>query len=126
MARVLVIDDDPAVCATIEAVLANAGHEVTSAKDGRAGTAAFDAGAFDLVILDLFMPGMDGLETIRTLRARTPKIPILAMSGIMARQAASPDYLKMANKLGATATLAKPFRPQQLLRAVETCQGRQG
>src|SRR5215510_9566013 len=110
MARILVIDDDPAVCATVEAVLARAGHAITLAKDGHAGTAAFAAGAFDLVILDLFMPGMDGIETIRTLRARTPQLPILAMSGMMTRQTASPNYLDMANKLGASATLAKPFR----------------
>jgi CheY-like chemotaxis protein len=122
MARILVIDDDPAVCATIEAVLAHAGHAATVAKDGRAGIAACQAGAFDVVMVDLFMPGMEGLETIRALRAQAPQMPILAMSGFMARQdQPAPDYLSMANKLGATTTLAKPFRPQQLLRAVETC-----
>jgi CheY-like chemotaxis protein len=122
MARILVIDDEPTVCAAIEMVLVRAGHEVTTAHEGGAGIAAFAAGAFDLVLVDLFMPGIEGLETIRLLRERRPEVPIVAMSGFMAREERpSPDYLNMANKLGANATLAKPFRPQQLLRAVETC-----
>src|SRR3954454_4140237 len=122
MARILVIDDEPKVCAAIEAVLTRAGHAVTAAQEGGAGIAAFAADTFDLVLLDLFMPGVEGLETIRLLRERKPEIPIVAMSGFMAREERpSPDYLTMANKLGANGTLAKPFRPKELLDAVAAC-----
>src|SRR5689334_14152892 len=105
MARILVIDDEPTVCAAIDVVLTRAGHRVTAAQDGGAGIDAFQDGAFDLVLLDLFMPGVEGLETIRRLRERAGNVPIVAMSGYMAREAhPSPNYLTMANKLGATAT----------------------
>ncbi len=124
MARILVIDDEAAVRITIQIVLANAQHDVVLAEDGRAGLAAFKAGSFDMVVLDLFMPGMDGFECMRMLRQQAPHIPVLAMSGFMARTAgATPDYLLQAGKLGATATLAKPFKPDELVGAVAKCLG---
>jgi len=122
MARILVIDDEPGVRAAMEVLLTTAGHAVTLAKDGREGVAKSGAGTFDLVIVDLFMPGTDGIETIRALRMNVADLPILAISGYAARGTfKSPDYLDIATKLGASSSLAKPFRPQQLLDAVEAC-----
>lgn len=121
MPRILVVDDDKAVRAAIQMLLEHEGYEVVVADDGRSGIAAIDEGDFDLVIVDIFMPGMDGLETIREFHARDPDVPVIAMSGFMFRDSGSPapDFLNMAAKLGAARSLHKPFRPQELLRAVE-------
>ena len=63
MARILVVDDDTAVQATIRLLLERAGHSVVTAGDGRKGIALFGTGDFDLLFLDIFMPGMDGFES---------------------------------------------------------------
>lgn len=121
MANILIVDDDPAVQITIRLLLERAGHEVTVAGDGRKGLALFEASRFDLLFLDIFMPGMDGLETMRHIRALAPAIPIIVISCRSATPDAyaEPDFLKMATKLGAVASLQKPFRPGALLAAVD-------
>lgn len=123
MANILIVDDDPAVQITIRLLLERAGHHVTVAGDGRQGLAVFEANGFDLLLLDIFMPGMDGLETMRHIRMLQPAIPIIVISGrsITPDVYAEPDFLKMATKLGAVASLQKPFRPDALLAAVNGC-----
>lgn len=123
MANILIVDDDPAVQLTVRLLLERAGHHVTVAGDGRKGLALFERYPFDLLFLDIFMPGMDGLETMRHVRALQPAIPIIVISGrsIMPDAYAEPDFLKMATKLGAVASLQKPFRADALLAAVEDC-----
>lgn len=123
MAHILIVDDDTAVQITIQLVLERAGHQVTVAGDGRKGLALFEAGEFDLLFLDIFMPGMDGLETMRHIRALRPAVPIIVISGrsLSPEAYAEPDFLKMATKLGAVASLQKPFRPAALLAAVDSC-----
>ena len=121
MARVLAIDDDSAICATVSVILERAGHQVVTAQDGRRGLAVLDAGQFDLLLIDIFMPEMDGLETIRVLRRSKPKLPVIVMSGAMAEQASAPDYLSFGTKLGAVESLRKPFKPATLVEAVDRC-----
>jgi len=121
LANILIIDDDSAVQATIKLLLERAGHDVVVASDGRNGLATFEAGAFDLLFLDIFMPGMDGLETMRLIRLRQPLMPIIVISGrpFSSPEAGSaPDFLTMATKLGAVLSLQKPFKPAALLAAV--------
>ncbi len=123
MANILIVDDDPAVQLTIRLLLERAGHQVTVAGDGRKGLALVEGNQFDLLFLDIFMPGMDGLETMRHVRALQPKIPIIVISGrsITPDAYAEPDFLKMATKLGAVASLQKPFRSDALLATVDRC-----
>jgi CheY-like chemotaxis protein len=123
VANILIVDDDPAVQATIRIVLERAGHAVVVADDGSKGLATFEAGSFDLLILDIFMPGMDGLETMKLIHQRQPLIPILVISGrpIATDSSTAPDFLKMATKLGAISSLQKPFGPAELLSAVSGC-----
>ncbi|GLR91986.1 response regulator [Bradyrhizobium iriomotense] len=123
MANILIVDDDPAVQMTIRLLLERAGHRVTVAGDGHSGLALFESGRFDLLFLDIFMPGMDGLETMRHIRAQAPAVPIIVISGRSAAPDAyaEPDFLKMATRLGAVASLPKPFRPEALLAAVGDC-----
>jgi DNA-binding NtrC family response regulator len=123
MHRVLVIDDDRSVGTAIKTMLERDGYSVLLAQDGRNGIAAIGPGRFDVVIVDIFMPGMDGLETIRHIQYHAPLVPIIAISGFLFRgpSESTPDFLSMATKLGAAHSLQKPFRPRDLLDAVEKC-----
>ena len=123
MAKILVVDDDPAVQLTLRLVLERAGHSVDVAGDGRKGLAKFETGEFDLLCLDVFMPGMDGLETMRLIHQRQPRIPIIVISGrpVVPELGTEPDYLAMATKLGAVCSLPKPFKPATLLATVAGC-----
>src|ERR1700741_870346 len=102
LANILVVDDDPAVQMTIQLLLERAGHRVVLAGDGRKGLAAFETDVFDLLFLDIFMPGMDGLETMRLMLQRRPEIPIIVISGqpIVSDAMREPDFLGMATRLG--------------------------
>jgi CheY-like chemotaxis protein len=123
LANILIVDDDPAVQATSRIVLERAGHTVVVAGDGREGLAMFEAGDFDLLVLDIFMPGMDGLETMKLIHQRQPRIPILVISGrsMTSDLCITPDFLKMATKLGAISSLPKPFGPAEFLAAIAGC-----
>lgn len=123
MTRILVIDDDKAVGFAIEAMLADQGWGTVCALDANSGVRAFESSKFDVVMIDIFMPGTDGLKTIKRLLDQSPMLPIVAMSGLRYRDptAPVPDFLAMAAALGATCCLRKPFVPQQLVAAINTC-----
>src|SRR5712692_3857114 len=123
MARILVIDDDRAVRMAVQMVLEHEGLEVHVADDGRAGLKIVKEESFDLLIVDVFMPGMEGIETIRLVQEDRPELPIVVMSGMSFRTGAAPapDFLSMATKLGAVCSLKKPFRPRELLAIVAEC-----
>lgn len=123
MAKILIVDDDGAVQATIRLLLERAGHSVVVAGDGSKGLALFEAEDFDLLLLDIFMPGMDGLETMRLMHRQRPLTPIIAISGkpVTWDPGSGPNFLAMATKLGAVTSLQKPFRPAALLMAVDGC-----
>ena len=115
MARILLIDDEDALREVLAMTLAQAGHLVIQAADGKTGVELFRIEPTDLVITDIIMPGQEGIETIVALRRALPKLPIIARSGGTSH---SRFYLEMADKLGAQRTLAKPFSATQLLGAV--------
>jgi len=123
MRRVLVIDDDISVRAAIDLSLRRQNCVAVLAADGRHGISAFESSEFDLVMVDIFMPDMDGLEIIKSFRERDSTLPIVAMSGYRFHNSRSPapDYLEIAAKLGATCCLRKPFGPRQLMAAIDEC-----
>lgn len=119
MARILLIDDEPMVVTTLEAILVSAGHDVRSANDGRAGIILFDRWKPDVVVTDIIMPDQEGLQTIREIRDRQPATGIVAISG--GARLVNVDYLEAALRLGATKVLRKPFGSRELLAAIDYC-----
>lgn len=115
MASILTVDDSPSVRQMIKLVLAPAGHKVSEAGDGSEGLARARAERFDLVITDLNMPVMNGLEMIRGLRA----LPSFTGVPIVFLTTESDDGVKQqAKAAGATGWITKPFKPEQLLAVV--------
>ena len=123
MRRILVVDDDPTVCAAIEIYLERHGFDVTTADGGEAGLRALEGAGFDLMLVDIFMPHMRGFESIRIFHERAPKVPLVAMSGYAFANLDSPapDFLRMALELGAARCLRKPLSPGELLAVVNEC-----
>lgn len=123
MPRILVIDDDASVRAATQTLLELEGHEVVGAHSGRNGLEKIAAAPFDAVIVDICMPGMDGFQTIKAFKQQLPDVPVIAMSGLLFRDSSAPasDFLDKATRLGAAYSLQKPFRPQELMKAIKAC-----
>jgi CheY-like chemotaxis protein len=117
--RLLVIDDDDCIGAAIRAIVSRRGFETVLASRAHAGIHAFQSSAFDVVIVDLFMPGMNGLDTIERIRAIS-SVPIIAISGFALRNSLKPGlgFFDMAASRGATICLRKPFSASQLIDAI--------
>lgn len=118
MKSILVIDDDPLVGQTVQRMLTSAEWDVRLARNGRDALDEIARQAPDLVVTDIIMPDMEGLEIISSLQKTNPDIRIIAVSGSGRKD--NIDYLIYAEKLGAYATLTKPFRRDELLRIVHT------
>ena len=119
MANILLIDDDDLLSEGLAEGLRGAGHSVTLAPNGPAGLAAAARILPDIVITDVLMPGMDGIEVLRTLRARGFEVPVIAMSG--GGRLGAGMVLDMVTALGAAGVLVKPFSRQELLALVTRC-----
>jgi DNA-binding response OmpR family regulator len=116
MARVLIIDDDDNVRHLLRYILEREGYEVGDAQDGREGIRQHRSASADLLIIDLFMPEQEGLETIRELRRDDPAVKIIAISG-RGRMGAA-NFLHVAERFGASRTFEKPFEVQEVLDTV--------
>jgi CheY-like chemotaxis protein len=125
MARILIIDDDEGVRRAATILLEANGFDVDSAADGVSGLEIVKSYKFDLVIVDLFMAGMNGLETTKAIRKYSPDMPIIAASGFMFGGACPemPDFEAMTAEAGAISTLYKPFRPKEFLLAIQNAIG---
>jgi DNA-binding response OmpR family regulator len=111
--RILVVEDEPRMAALLRQGLTEEGHAVTVALEGRGGLGMADAGVFDLLILDVMLPGLSGFEIARSLRGHRNQTPILMLT---ARDAAH-DIVKGLD-LGADDYLTKPFSFEVLLARV--------
>jgi CheY-like chemotaxis protein len=123
--HILVIDDNRAVSSALGIMFAHEELDVSIAHDGATGIAAFGSTAFDLIMVDMFMPGLDGAEIIKTIRSLNATIPIIAMTGFAGRALATGEenVLAAALELGATCTLEKPLNRLETMRAVISCLG---
>lgn len=122
MPHILVIEDDDLIRNLVQRTLTKAGYEVTVAPNGRKGLAAYQAAPADLVLTDIIMPDMEGIEAIQEFKRRSPDLKIIAMSGGGAGWGI--DYLRMAEKFGASRILNKPFSPSDLCAMVDELMGR--
>lgn len=118
---ILIIDDDESVRSVVRRTLERAGYRVLAAEDGRRGVQVAAEEAVDLVITDIFMPEMDGIEAIQTLRATGGGPRILAISGGAGHLGGTLDDARL---LGADAVLPKPFTPDVLRETVAGLLGR--
>lgn len=119
MNSVLVIDDDPVFCTVVESILESDGYAVTTVGDAQTGISRFGELDPDLVIVDILMPGKEGMATILELREASPEARILAITG--GGNFATADVLRIAELLGADNSLKKPFEPAALLSTVKRC-----
>jgi CheY-like chemotaxis protein len=118
---ILIIDDDQFIRETMQILLRARGYEVRAAESGAAGIDAIRSGSVDLAIVDLFMPGMDGLKVVQTVRQFNSEIPLIMASGFMFDRDCPPmpGFEAMAMEAGAFLTLYKPLRPNDVLAAVQ-------
>ncbi len=123
--RALVIDDSRTVRAYCARALEAAGWRVAQADTMDAALLGLDALILDVVITDIFMPGMGGIEGIMALRAARPELGVVAMSSGLDARMACDTALAAALKTGATVALPKPFKPETLVEAARSaCQSR--
>jgi CheY-like chemotaxis protein len=115
MARILVVDDEPVVRSLFRTVLEREGYAVEEASGGDEGLAAYAREPADLVIVDLVLPGMNGMTMISTLRRSDPDARVLPMTGVLASLC---PPAKLAELLGAPSALMKPVTADEILSAV--------
>ena len=121
MAEILIVEDEAPARAVLRETLELAGHGVREASDGEAAFRTLGEARADLAIVDLFMPGKEGLETIREARSAFPGLKIIAISGGGSR--GQLEYLPVAERFGADRILAKPFEQSELLEAISELLG---
>jgi CheY-like chemotaxis protein len=122
MTRILVIDDETFVREALQRVLAAGGVDVTAVADAAAGAAALRGAAFDLIIIEAVLPGMDGVAAIKQFRHDYPVMPIIGITGggKVGLEAYRPEailtsaYLAACTAAGANGVLAKPFETAEL------------
>lgn len=117
MPRVLVIDDDHAIRNMMAVFFKQVRYECVLANNAVDGIARAENERFDVALIDMNMPGVDGLEAVKAISHIKPPIPIIAMSGGSATTSYA-DYDVLAKGVGAQLFLAKPFGLAQLMEAI--------
>jgi CheY-like chemotaxis protein len=112
--RVLFVDDDPAAARLYRSYLAAEGYEVVVATSGIEGVEATERDKFDVVVMDLNMPGLDGWMSMSLIKARRPKLPVVVLTGDTAG-----DLESRAKTAGAAGFLTKPCAPDLLIRTLK-------
>ena len=112
-AEVLVIDDDEAICSLFRDTLEGTGHTVTTISESTKGLELVKSRDFDLVFLDLKMPGMDGAELFRQIKAIKPELPVTIVTGYM-----DSDLMTKALAYGPLGVMGKPLNGSDILTAV--------
>ena len=108
--KILIIDDDERILTSLQDILAQEGYILSIASNGKEGLKKCETGEPDLIITDIIMPDIEGIELIRAIRRGNVNIPIIAMSGDFIGQ----KFLKAARLFGAIDTLLKPFSAKEL------------
>lgn len=114
MSRILVVDDEPGVLNAFQEMLTGLGHSVVTARGGESALERVCEDRPDLVITDICMPGMDGLEALKNIRAHNARLPVIIMTG-----KGTMDTAIEATKLGAFDYQLKPFEPEAMVAAID-------
>jgi len=114
MAKILVVDDEEVIRVTLKRILESDTVSTTSTKSAEEGLDLFRKGAFDLIITDVKMPGMDGMEFLKTVKEINPEVPVILITGF-----ATVDLTKEALQNGAYGFITKPFDIENILEVVE-------
>ena len=130
MQRILVIDDEPFVLEALARVLGSTAVTVIGASNADAGLTAMRESPVDLVIIDVILPGMDGVEAIKIMRRDFPAVRIIAISGggnfglnsYLPEAISTNAYLAACTAAGANGTLAKPFETAELRALIDQVQ----
>ncbi len=122
MARILVIEDDAQVRDMLKEVIERSGHEVLLAQDGAAGLREFNLHGADLIVTDVVMPQIGGVDTIVAIKNLDPNAKIIAMSGGSADLSAE-SCLEFAERIGADRVFNKPLDRKQLTNAINELLG---
>ena len=117
MANILIIDDDPEILRVLRKVLEAEGHSVREASEGKTALRHFAGDPADVVISDVYMPEMDGIEFLIRLKEAFPEARVIAMSG--GGHLSKDRVLGAASMLGADSILEKPFTVGEVIGAVE-------
>ncbi len=115
--HILVIDDEVIITQVLAKLLAYSNYKVTVALSGEEGIALFRNGEVDLVIVDIYMPGINGLKVIQTIKKESASTPIIAISG--GALIGQEDLLPQARAAGAEYILKKPIENQTLLSTIK-------
>ena len=121
MASILVIDDQEPIRRIVRRALENERHAVLDASDGELGMQILERETVDVVITDIFMPELDGIQTLREIRRRFPAVRVIAMSG--GDSTGLLDLRKDAELLGAVKSLQKPFTAREIVDVVRAVLG---
>jgi len=121
MARILVIDDQEPIRRVVRRALEQDGHEVFDASDGEVGMEILESHSFDIVITDIFMPGQDGIVTLRQIRKRFPTVKVIVISG--GDSTGMMDLRQDVELLGAVKSLQKPFNAKEIVDLVRSVLG---
>ena len=124
MAKVLVIDDDPNIGQVITQLLSDQSHEVILSYSGDDALELLKSEEFEVMIVDIFLPGTSGLEVIQAVSANYPDTKIVAMTAFGAQD--DIDLKGFAERYGAITTLEKPFDNEILLKSVSKALGAGG
>lgn len=108
--RALVVDDDPFMAKTLAEILALKGWEVTTAFDGRAAVKAALDNGFDVVLMDIKMPGLDGVAALKAMKAAKPNLNVVLMTAF-----AAPEVVSEAEREGVLRVMSKPLNIPSLL-----------
>ena len=115
MSRILVVDDEPIVLELTVRVLERAGHDVVPVSAPERALELVDVEQVDLVVSDVVMPGLSGVDLLDEIRIRRPDLPVVLMTG----GSPEPERTTQALRLGATGIVYKPFSHAELRGAVE-------